>query len=212
MTIPQYKPFEYNGITILDARRSWKDQNQKQTGALPSIQDDQPMLQEADAHKPVSKQADTLSDPVQMVRSPAVLLMPSATQQSKETVPSTPKAKRRSPSLCSERSDSLCLSERSSQQSATPREQPQPLYSVLLGVPYVKNAMLISNFNDSCCWLPLSGSGAAVDDWVLSADGSQISSATLNKKGKASGAGVGGPVESSGGIRFRPGKSYIYIP
>jgi len=71
-----------------------------------------------------------------------------------------------------------------------------------VAVPYVKNATLISNFNDSCCWLPISSSGAAVDDWVVTEE-NYISSATLNKKGKASGAGVGGPVEWGNQISSR---------
>ena len=225
MAITPYKPFEFNGNIILDARRSWKDQTQTEeaTTAQSAIQDSkhqdttEDQLVPQQAHAPqqeahLSKQEvmpqDDPAQPQQpTVRSPA-LLLPSAKQQANEA-PSTPKVGiRRSGSPGSSRSDSMC-SERSTQLSirAPQREQQQPpLYSVVVAVPYVKNAMLISNFNDSCCWLPISASGAAVDDWVVTEE-NYISSATLNKKGKASGAGVGG--QSSGGIRFRPGKLYI---
>ena len=226
MTITPYKPFEFNGNIILNARRSWKDQTQTEdtTTAQSDIQDskhqdkteDQLVLQQADAPQGgahLLKQEVMPHDPAQpqqpTVRSPA-LLLPSAKQQANEA-PSTPKVGiRRSGSPGSSRSDSQC-SERLTQLSIrTPqREQQQPpLYSVVAGVPYVKNAMLISNFNDSCCWLPISESGAAVDDWVIT-EGNYISSATLNKKGKASGAGVGGPVEW--GNLISPRKT-IYIP
>ena len=107
------------------------------------------------------------------------------------------------------RSDSQC-SERSSQLStrAPQREHQQPpLYSVVVAVPYVKNAMLISNFNDACCWLPISSSGAPVDDWVVIEE-NYISSVTLN--GKASGAGVGGPVEW--GNQISPRKAIYPLP
>ena len=59
VTITPYKPFEFNGNIILDARRSWKDQTQTEdtTTAQSDIQDskhqdkteDQLVLQQADA-------------------------------------------------------------------------------------------------------------------------------------------------------------------
>ena len=63
----------------------------------------------------------------------------------------------------------------------------QPLFCVA-NVPFVKNTLLLSNYDDQATWLPLGRNGEAVDDWVVSGPaGSIVSSPSLDMTGKVEG-------------------------
>jgi hypothetical protein len=197
VTVPLYESFEFNGRIISDPRRSWKEQeSEKSLPAAIAAEGEQATHQQP---IPEHQQQETSAT----ARSSTVALAPSSQQQLADLkAPTTPVASglglRSSLGARSDRSESAC-SERSDRSR---QGQDQQLFSVIKHVPYVKNAMLISNVNDDVCWLPLGPGEKTVDDWQITHDPSnQLSSVSFNKKGKVGEGVIVGPIE--GGIRSR---------
>jgi hypothetical protein len=197
-----YKPFKFNGVVITDARKPWNDQvdNQTLVEKLPQqhqqehVQQTPPAAQQQQYQQQqlVPTQAAQVSQQQQQkhqqqqsqqrAQPPATLqLGPSLKEAS--AAPETPRV--RHSSRDSERSQSVSvLSDLRSSASRRFYSRDEPLY-YLTTCPFVTNMLLISNTDDSCCWLPVG------DDWVISPDGISLSSRSLNKQGKVRWVGPG---------------------
>ena len=145
-----------------------QQQSQQQPNQVQQPQQQQLMLQPSETHLQLNSQ-----------------LVPVGSRASLGTSvsPGTPQTplEQREPSEIPPTPSSNC-----SRSSAGSRlETNQPLFSVMKA-PFIRNSLLISNFDDSCTWLPLSTDHQPVADWQITGPrGFVLSSVSQNLTGKA---------------------------